>query len=64
MRGSETPWADLNKILHGFIPDVITCANFGEHRLRALGLTGRQNLPFSIDFDRRPTVGVCDKGKD
>jgi len=36
------------------IPDVVTCANFGEDRLRGLGGTGGQNLPFSIDFDRRP----------
>jgi len=36
------------------IPDVITCANFGEDRLRGLGVAGGQILPFSIDFDRRP----------
>jgi len=36
------------------IPDVITSANFGEDRLRGLGVAGGQNLPFSIDFDRRP----------
>jgi len=36
------------------IPDIITCANFGEDRLRDLGVAGCQNLPFSIDFDRRP----------
>jgi len=36
------------------IPDVITSANFGEDRLRRLGVAGGQNLPFSIDFDRRP----------
>ena len=35
------------------IPDVITFANFGEDRLRGLGVAGGQNLPFSIDFDRR-----------
>ena len=36
------------------IPDVITSANFGEDRLRGLGVARGQNLPFSIDFDRRP----------
>jgi len=36
------------------IPDVITCANFGENRSRGLGVAGGQNLPLSIDFDRRP----------
>jgi len=36
------------------IPDAITCANFGEDRLKGLGMAGGQNLPFSIDFDRRP----------
>jgi len=35
------------------IPDIITYANFGEDRLRGLGWRG-SNLPFSIDFDRRP----------
>jgi len=36
------------------IPDVITSANFGEDVLRVLGVAGGPNLPFSIDFDRRP----------
>ena len=36
------------------IPDVITSANLGEDRLRGLEVAGGQNLPFSIDFDRRP----------
>jgi len=52
------------------IPDVITCANFGEDRLRDLGVTGGQSLPFSIDFDRRPyntlalpCVRVCEQQK-
>jgi len=36
------------------IPDVITCTNFGEDRLRGLWVAGGQSLPFSIDFDRRP----------
>jgi len=33
--------------------DIITYANFGEDRLRGLGVVGGQSLPFSIDFDRR-----------
>jgi len=36
------------------IPDVITCANFGEDRLRGLWVAGVQSFPFSIDFDRHP----------
>jgi len=36
------------------IPDIITSANFGEDRLRGLGVALGQNLPFSIEFDRRP----------
>ena len=36
------------------IPDIITCANFGEDRLMGLGVAGGQILPFFIDFDRRP----------
>jgi len=35
------------------IRDVITFANFGEDRLKGLGVAGGQNLPFSIEFDRR-----------
>jgi len=49
------------------IPDLITHANFGDDRLRGLGVAGGQSLPFSIDFDHRPynshtrtTVRVCD----
>ena len=36
------------------IPNVITCANSGEDRLRGLGVAGGKSLPFFIDFDRRP----------
>ena len=36
------------------IQDVINYANFGEDRLRGLGVAGGQSLPFSIHFDRRP----------
>ena len=60
----RNPLSDLNKILQGGrYPDVITYANFGDDRLRGLGMAGGQSLPFSVDFDRRPyntTVRVCD----
>ena len=36
----RNPLSVLNKILHGGIPDVITSANFGEDRLRGLGVAG------------------------
>jgi len=55
MRGSETPyqvWIQLRRVID--VPDVITCANFGDNRLRGLGVTGCQILPFSIGFRRRP----------
>jgi len=46
----RNPLSDLNKIWQVVdIPDVITPANFGEDRLRGLGVAGGQNLPFSID---------------
>jgi len=53
----RNPLSDLNKILLVVdSPDVITSANFGEDRLRGFVVAGGQNLPFSIDFDRRPTT--------
>jgi len=36
------------------IPDIITYANVGDHRLRGLGVVVGQILPFLILFDRRP----------
>jgi len=36
------------------IPDIITCANFGDDRLRGLGVAMGHIMPFPIDFDRRP----------
>jgi len=35
------------------VSDLITCANFGEDRLKGLGVA-EVSLPFSIDFDRHP----------
>jgi len=61
----RNPLSDLKKLCVVVdIPDVITCTNFGEDRLRGLGVAGGQSLPFSIDFDRHPyntTVRVCDE---
>ena len=47
------------------IYDVIKYVNFGDGRLRSLGVAGGQIMAFPIDFDRRPyntriTVQVCD----
>ena len=36
------------------IPDVVTYANFGDHRLRGFGVAGGQISPSPIDFYRRP----------
>ena len=36
------------------IHDVITQVNFGDDRLRGLGVAGGQILAFPIDIDRRP----------
>jgi len=55
VRRNEIPhsiWIKFCRVVR--IPDVITCANFGEDHLRGLGVAGGQNSPFSIDFDRRP----------
>ena len=42
----QNPLTDLNKILQGVgIPDVITCANFGDDRLRGLGVAGVKVCP-------------------
>jgi len=36
------------------MPDLITCANFGEGRLKGLRVAVGKSLPFSVDIDRRP----------
>jgi len=42
----QNPLFDLDQILQsGRHPDVITCANCGENRLRGLGLAGSQICP-------------------
>jgi len=50
----RSPLSDLNKILQVIgIRDLITYANFGEDRLRGLGVAGGQ-FALLHDFDRRP----------
>ena len=36
------------------IPDVVTYANFDDHRLRGIWVAGGQISPSPIDFHRRP----------
>ena len=36
------------------ITDVVTCTNFGDHRLRGFWVAGGQISPSPIDFHRRP----------
>ena len=51
----RNPLSDLDKILQdGRYPDIITCANFGDDRLRGLGVAGGQILPFPIGIRRHP----------
>jgi len=55
MRGSETAYPiGIKFCMVVDIADVIAYANFGDNRSRGLGVAGGQNLPVSIDFDRRP----------
>ena len=35
------------------IPDIVSCTNFGDHRLRGFWLAGGQISPSPIDFHRR-----------
>ena len=37
-----------------YIPDVVTYANFGDHRLRGFWMAGGHISPSHIDFLRRP----------
>ena len=36
------------------IPDVVTCTNFGDDRLKGFGVARDQIFSFPINFDRRP----------
>jgi len=53
MRRTETPkpiWIKFCMVVD--IPDVVTYANFSDHRLRGFWGAGRQISPSPIDFDR------------
>jgi len=61
--GEVTPGAIFTKCgLWGDMVDVITCAIFGDSRLRGVGVMRGVSLPSPIDFTRRPynTVWPCD----
>ena len=66
MRRTETPkpiWIKFCLVVD--ITDIVTYANFGDHRLRGFWVAGGQISPFPIDFDRRPynTLALpCDAG--
>ena len=57
-----TPGAILTKCgLWGDMVDVITCAIFGDCRLRGVGVGRGVSLPSPIDFTRRPyNTRPCD----
>ena len=65
MRRNETPypiWMKLCRMVD--VHDVITCANFGDDRLRSLGLAvggAVKCCPSSLPLIVVPTVWVCDK---
>jgi len=65
MRGNDTPSPICVKFCRMVgIPDIIICANFGDDRLRSLGVSVGQILPFPIGFrhhsyNSRATVRVC-----
>jgi len=55
MRRTETPksiWIKFCMVVD--IPDIVTCTNFGDHRLRGFWVAGGQISPSPIDFHRRP----------
>ena len=65
--GRSNPWGDLDQIrLWGGMVDVITCAIFGDWRLRGVGVVRGAILPSPIDLRCRPyntghtTVWPCD----
>ena len=67
IRGKETPWGiDTKCCLWVGIQDLITCATFGDDRLRGLGVAVGRISHFSIDSRHRPynsraTGRVCDR---
>ena len=60
--GRSNPCGDLDQMWH--VVDVITCAIFGDCRLRGVGVVRGVILPYSIDLRYRPyntgTVWPCD----
>ena len=55
MRRTETPkpiWIKFCTVVD--IPDLVTYAHFGDHRLRGFGVAVGQISPSPIDFHRRP----------
>ena len=44
----RNPLSDLNEILQGDIPGMITCANFGDDRLRDLGVAWVKVSPLTL----------------
>ena len=55
IRGEVTPGAILTKCrLWGDMVDVITCAIFGDCRLRGVRVVRGVSLPSPVDLTRRP----------
>jgi len=55
--GEVTPGVILTKCgLWGDMVDVITCAIFGDCRLRGVGVVRGVSLPSPIDLTRRPYI--------
>ena len=62
--GEVTPGAILTKCgVWGDTVDVITCAIFGDCRLRGVGVVRGVSLPSPIDLRRRP-YNTCDNSDD
>ena len=66
--GEVTPGVTLTKCgMWGDMVDVITCAIFGDCRLRGVGVVRGVSLPSPIDLTRRPyntghtTIRPCDR---
>jgi len=56
----RNPLSDLDKILQAArAPDAIIYANFGDDRLRGLGVEGDQILPFPIGLRCYNTYNTC-----
>ena len=54
--GKSNHWDDLDqmRLVVGDMVDVITCAIFGDCRLRGVGVVRGVSLPSPIDLSRRP----------